>query len=43
MCTSLYASLPDTPETAFSREMSRQISEVDVTVQRSVSFKRVLS
>lgn len=28
MATSLYASLPDTPETAFGREMSDKISEV---------------
>lgn len=36
MSASLYASLPDTPETAFSREMSDRISQVDVSVRHSL-------
>lgn len=33
MSTSLYASLPDTPETTFSRDTTQKISQVDVTFQ----------
>lgn len=41
MSSSLYASLPDPPETSFSREMTDTISQVDVIVQHRFSSKRL--
>lgn len=38
MSTSLYARLPDTPETTFSRDTTQKISQVDRPLQLSSAY-----